>query len=104
MAIAYGCQVPLFGREREHHILVGAPDSSLGVGRHSYVQLEVTAARGSVSMPTLEVARTSYKFGCGSVSQSLDRNRVCLRYALTFLFSLCIFCTKCLANILEFYF
>jgi hypothetical protein len=55
-------------------------------------------------MPTSEVARTSYKFGCGSVSQSLDRNRVCLRYALTFLFSLCIFCTKCLANILEFYF
>jgi hypothetical protein len=41
MAIAYGCQVPLFGREREHHILVGAPDSSLGVGRHSHVQLEV---------------------------------------------------------------
>jgi hypothetical protein len=41
MAMAYGCWVSFFGREREHHILVGAPDSSLGVGRHSHVQLGV---------------------------------------------------------------
>jgi hypothetical protein len=39
--MAYGCQVPLFGREWEHHILVGAPDFSLGVERHSHVQLGV---------------------------------------------------------------
>jgi hypothetical protein len=39
MALTYGCWVPLFGREWEHHILVGAPDSSLGVGRRIHVQL-----------------------------------------------------------------
>jgi hypothetical protein len=41
MAIAYGCRVPLFGREREHHILVGAPNSSFRVGCDSDVQLGV---------------------------------------------------------------
>jgi hypothetical protein len=39
--MAYGCRVPLFGWERVHHILVGAPASSLGVGRHCHVQLWV---------------------------------------------------------------
>jgi hypothetical protein len=32
MAMAYGCRLPLLRREREHHNLVGAPASSLGVG------------------------------------------------------------------------
>jgi hypothetical protein len=41
VAVAYGCQLPLLRREREHHILVGAPTSSLRVGRHRHVQLEV---------------------------------------------------------------
>jgi hypothetical protein len=35
MAMADDCRVPLFRHEREHHILVGAPDSLLGVGRDS---------------------------------------------------------------------
>jgi hypothetical protein len=39
--MAYGCRVPLFGWEWEYHILVGAPASSLGVGRHRHVQLGV---------------------------------------------------------------
>jgi hypothetical protein len=41
MAMAYGCRVPLFGREREHHILVGASDSLLVMGGDSHVQLGV---------------------------------------------------------------
>jgi hypothetical protein len=41
MAMAYGCQFPLHGREWEHHILVGHPASSLRVGRHRHVQLEL---------------------------------------------------------------
>jgi hypothetical protein len=40
--MAFGCCLPLLGWEREHHILVGAPASSLGVGHHSHVQLEVS--------------------------------------------------------------
>jgi hypothetical protein len=40
--MAYGCQLPFFGREQEHHILVGAPASSFGVGRHKYLQLGVS--------------------------------------------------------------
>jgi hypothetical protein len=39
--MAYGCRVPLFRQEQEHHILVGAPHSLLGVGRDSHVQLGV---------------------------------------------------------------
>jgi hypothetical protein len=39
--LTYGCRVPLFRREREHHILDGALDSSPGVGRDSHVQLGV---------------------------------------------------------------
>jgi hypothetical protein len=39
MAMAYGCRFPLRGREWEHHILVGPPASSLGVGHHRHVQL-----------------------------------------------------------------
>jgi hypothetical protein len=39
MALTYGSQVSLFGREWEHHILVGALDSLLRVGRHNHVQL-----------------------------------------------------------------
>jgi hypothetical protein len=38
MAMAYGCRFPLHGREWEHHILVGPPTSSLGVGHHRHVQ------------------------------------------------------------------
>jgi hypothetical protein len=41
MALVYGCRVPLFEQEWEHYILVGATNSSLGVGRHSHVQLGV---------------------------------------------------------------
>jgi hypothetical protein len=37
--MAYGCWIPLFRRERQDHILVGAPDHSFGVGCHSHVQL-----------------------------------------------------------------
>jgi hypothetical protein len=37
LAMAYGCQISLFRREREHHILVGVPDPSFGLGRHSHV-------------------------------------------------------------------
>jgi hypothetical protein len=39
MAMAYGCPFPLHGQKWEHHILVGPPASSLGVGRHRHVQL-----------------------------------------------------------------
>jgi hypothetical protein len=44
MAMAYGCQFPLRGQEWEHHILVGPPTSSLGVGRHRHVQLGLGCA------------------------------------------------------------
>jgi hypothetical protein len=37
--MTYSCRVTLFGQELEHHILIGAPTSSLGVGRHRHVQL-----------------------------------------------------------------
>jgi hypothetical protein len=40
--VAYGCRLPLLGWEREHHILVGAPASSHGVGCHRHVQLGVS--------------------------------------------------------------
>jgi hypothetical protein len=36
--MAYGCQIPLFRRQREHHILVGPPNPLFGVGCHSHVQ------------------------------------------------------------------
>jgi hypothetical protein len=39
--MAYGCRIPLFRWEQEHHILVGAPDPPFGVGRHSHIQLGV---------------------------------------------------------------
>jgi hypothetical protein len=39
MAMAYGCRFPLRRREWEHHILVGPPTPSLGVGRHMHAQL-----------------------------------------------------------------
>jgi hypothetical protein len=42
MAMAHGCRLPFFGRELEHHILVGAPASSLGVGCHRHVHLWVS--------------------------------------------------------------
>jgi hypothetical protein len=41
MTMAYGCEISLFGREREHHILVGAPNSLLGVGHHSHLHLGI---------------------------------------------------------------
>jgi hypothetical protein len=37
--MAHGCRFSLRGWEWEHHILVGPPTSSLGVGRHRHVQL-----------------------------------------------------------------
>jgi hypothetical protein len=37
--MAYGCQIPPLIQEREHHILVGAPNHSFGVGHHRHVQL-----------------------------------------------------------------
>jgi hypothetical protein len=39
--MAYGCRVPLFRREQEHHILVGAPNFLLGLRRDSHIQLGV---------------------------------------------------------------
>jgi hypothetical protein len=45
MAMAYGCRVPLFGWEREHNILVGAPNPLLRLGRDSHVQLGVHCTR-----------------------------------------------------------
>jgi hypothetical protein len=42
MAVAYGCQLPLLGQEWEHHILVGAPASMVGVGHHRHIQLGVS--------------------------------------------------------------
>jgi hypothetical protein len=39
MVVAYGGRFPLRGREWEHHILVGPPASSLGVGCHRHIQL-----------------------------------------------------------------
>jgi hypothetical protein len=39
--MAYGCRITLLRWEPEHHILVGAPDSSFEVGHHSHVQLRV---------------------------------------------------------------
>jgi hypothetical protein len=41
VAIAYGCWLPLLGREQKHHILVGPPASSLEVGHHRHAQLGV---------------------------------------------------------------
>jgi hypothetical protein len=39
--MAYGCRIPLFRWQREHHILVGPPDPPFRVGGHSHVQLGV---------------------------------------------------------------
>jgi hypothetical protein len=62
------------------------------------------AAGELVTTPTSVVVRTSYRLGCGSVSWSVDRTGVYLRYALTFYFHYAI-CTKvCLANYMEFHF
>jgi hypothetical protein len=46
-------------------------------------------------MPTSEVARTSYRSGCGSISQSLGRTITPLRFTVTYLFSLYIFFVDC---------
>jgi hypothetical protein len=62
---------------------------------HGCTMRYVTAAWGSMLTPTLEVVRTSYRFECGSISRWADRTIMCLKYALTFLFSLCIFYIKC---------
>jgi hypothetical protein len=55
-------------------------------------------------MPTLEVARTSYISECGSVSRSLGRIVMTLRYALSYFFSLYIFYVMFLGKILKFNF
>jgi hypothetical protein len=39
--MSYSCRIPLFRRQQEHHILVGASDPLFGMGGHSYVQLGV---------------------------------------------------------------
>jgi hypothetical protein len=54
-----------------------------------------TGARGLGRTPTLEVARTSYKSGCGSISWSLGGTIMPLRFAVTYLFSLYIFFVDC---------
>jgi hypothetical protein len=41
VVVTYGCRLPLLGRVWEHHILVGAPASSLIVEHHRHVQLGV---------------------------------------------------------------
>jgi hypothetical protein len=76
--MAYGCRIPLFIWQREHHILVGSFDSLLGVGGHSHVQLggllhllgcTIHCARGCQGMvwaPTSKTVHTSYRSGCGS--------------------------------------
>jgi hypothetical protein len=46
-------------------------------------------------MPTSAVVCSSYRFGCGSVSWLGDGTKVYLRYAFTFLFSLCVIGSKC---------
>jgi hypothetical protein len=38
--MAYGCRIPLFKWQQEHHILVGASNPLFGVGGHIHVQLE----------------------------------------------------------------
>jgi hypothetical protein len=48
-------------------------------------------ARGSGRTPTLEVACTSYRSGCGSISRSLGHTVTPLKFAITYLFSLYIF-------------
>jgi hypothetical protein len=37
--MTYGCRIPLFIWQREHHILVGASDHLFGVGGHIHIQL-----------------------------------------------------------------
>jgi hypothetical protein len=59
--MAYGCWIPLFRRERQDHILVGAPDHSFGVGCHSHVQL---GGGGSAALTWL------YHSLCDRVSKS----------------------------------
>jgi hypothetical protein len=54
-----------------------------------------TGAPGAVGTPTSKVARTSYRFRCGSVSRSLGRTVTRFRYALNYFFSLHIFYVKC---------
>jgi hypothetical protein len=96
--------------------LVGALDPSFGVGHHTHVQLGVCCtglvvpfnvrwgSRGVVQTLTSEVARISYRSGCGSVSRSLGRTITTLRYALNYFFSLYIFYVKFLGNNLKFNF
>jgi hypothetical protein len=69
MAIAYGCRVPLFGREWEHHIMVGVPDSMLGLGRDSHVQLGVA---------TLTWLYHALCDGCTRTGDSANLLRLCV--------------------------
>jgi hypothetical protein len=90
MAMADDCRVPLFRHEREHHILVGAPDSLLGVGRDSHVQLGGGSAALSWLYRALcnDCMRTCENANLGDCAYPLEvwmwehflvRTRVCLR-------------------------
>jgi hypothetical protein len=95
--------------------LVGAPNPSFGVGRHSHVQLGGAAlawlyhslcdgvSRSGANV-NLRGYASSYRSGCGSVSWSLGHSVTTLRYALGYFFSLYIFYVKCLGNNLKFNF
>jgi hypothetical protein len=65
------------------------------IGTYSWGPLQWLGAPRTVGTPISEVARTSYRFGCGSVSRSLGRTIMSLRYVLNYLFSLHIFYVKC---------
>jgi hypothetical protein len=83
------------------------------IGTYSWGQLHwpgctvryAMGARGSGRTPTSEVACTSYRSICGSISRSLGHTVTPLRFAITYLFSLYIFfCGLCLANNMEYNF
>jgi hypothetical protein len=83
--MAYGCQIPLFRWQREHHILVGPPDPLFGVGGHSHVQLGVCFTYLVVPFAVrrgLEGAQNSYRSDCGSISRSLGHTAMTRRYVL----------------------
>jgi hypothetical protein len=108
--MAYGCQIPLFRRQWEHHILVGPPDPPFRIGGHNHIQLGVCCTClvvpfavqwGLEEWSELEGVHTSYRSGCGNVSRSLGCTTMTHRYVLKS-FSIYIFFVNCLANNLKF--
>jgi hypothetical protein len=91
--MTYGCWIPLFRRQREHHILVGPPDHPFGVGGHSHIQLGVCCTclvvsfdvrRGLEEWPELQPQREHFL-----VTRSYRHNpQVCAQL----LFNVHIFC------------